>query len=54
VLPAWRSALTHVIGYKVAGKTSVDSLRKISPNGGAYANEVRFPASPQLLPPSVP
>jgi FAD/FMN-containing dehydrogenase len=39
VLPAWRAALTHVIGYKVPGKTSVDALRRLSPGGGAYANE---------------
>jgi FAD/FMN-containing dehydrogenase len=39
VLPAWRSTLTHVIGYKVAGKASVDALRKLSPNSGAYVNE---------------
>jgi hypothetical protein len=47
VLPAWRTALTHMIGYKVAGQTSVDGLRKLAPNSGAYANEVRF-----FLPPS--
>jgi hypothetical protein len=40
VLPAWRSALTHVIGYYAPGKTTVDSLRAIAPESGAYANEV--------------
>jgi hypothetical protein len=39
VLPAWRSALTHVIGYKVPGVTSIESLRKLAPKSGAYANE---------------
>jgi hypothetical protein len=40
VLPAWRKAYVHVIGYRNPGKTSVDSLRQISPDSGAYANEV--------------
>jgi len=44
VLPAWRQALTHLIGYKVIGNWSIDSLRKISPDSGAYANEA-FPLS---------
>jgi hypothetical protein len=39
VLPAWRAALTHVIGYRVPGKSSVDALRKLAPASGAYANE---------------
>jgi hypothetical protein len=40
VLPAWRTAYVHTIGYKVPGKASVDALRAISPDSGAYANEV--------------
>jgi hypothetical protein len=42
VAPAWRTALSHVIGYKVQGKSSVDSLRVLAPETGAYANEVCF------------
>jgi hypothetical protein len=41
VLPAWRQAYSHVIGYKVPGKASLDSLRVLAPESGAYANEVR-------------
>jgi hypothetical protein len=40
VLPAWRKAYTHVIGYNTKGKSSVDSLRKLAPDMGAYSNEV--------------
>jgi FAD/FMN-containing dehydrogenase len=40
VLPAWRTALTHVIGYQTPGLASVDSLRLLAPDSGAYANEV--------------
>jgi len=39
VLPAWRKAYVHTIGYKVPGKASVDSIRSISQESGAYANE---------------
>jgi len=38
-LPAWRKAYSHVIGYNIPGKASVDSLRKLAPDSGAYANE---------------
>jgi hypothetical protein len=41
VLPAWRKANTHLIGIKIPGITSMDSVRQISPDSGAYANEVR-------------
>jgi hypothetical protein len=41
VLPAWRKAYTHVIGYNIPGQASVDSLRRLAPDSGAYANEVR-------------
>lgn len=44
VLPAWRKAYVHLIGTKmVLGNrtlSSVDSLRKLAPDMGAYANEV--------------
>jgi len=40
VLPAWRKAYAHVITYNVPGKASADSLRKLAPESGAYANEV--------------
>jgi hypothetical protein len=40
VLPTWRKAIVHVIGNKVRGKSSVDSLRKLAPEMGAYVNEV--------------
>jgi len=39
VLPAWRKAYSHVIGYYIPGKSGVDSLRKLAPDMGAYANE---------------
>lgn len=39
VLPAWRSTYVHLIGYNVPGKVSVDSLRTLAPETGAYANE---------------
>jgi len=39
VLPAWRNTLTHVIGYNTPGKASIDSLRQLAPDSGAYANE---------------
>ncbi|TLD19356.1 Mitochondrial intermediate peptidase [Venturia nashicola] len=39
VLPAWRKAYVHTIGYKQPGKASVDALRAIAPDMGAYANE---------------
>ncbi|KAE9984832.1 hypothetical protein EG328_008234 [Venturia inaequalis] len=39
VLPAWRKAYVHTIGYKQPGKASVDTLRAIAPDMGAYANE---------------
>jgi hypothetical protein len=38
VLPAWRKANVHLIGFR-AGNISIDSLRKVSPDSGAYANE---------------
>jgi hypothetical protein len=41
VLPAWRNTLTHIIGYNVPGKSTIDSLRQLAPDSGAYANEVR-------------
>ncbi|KAF2402488.1 FAD-binding domain-containing protein [Trichodelitschia bisporula] len=42
VLPAWRNALVHLIGTRIPGVVSVDSLRKISPDSGAYANEAYY------------
>jgi hypothetical protein len=38
VLPAWRKAFVHLIGFK-AGNISIDSIRKISADSGAYVNE---------------
>jgi hypothetical protein len=43
VLPAWRNAYVHLIGFK-AGNISMDSIRKISPDSGAYVNEA-YPLS---------
>jgi len=43
VLPAWRKAYVHTIGYNTPGKASIDALRSISPESGAYANEVNVP-----------
>jgi hypothetical protein len=40
VLPAWRKAYSHVIGYSMPGQYSIDSIRKLAPESGAYANEV--------------
>jgi hypothetical protein len=42
VNPAWRKAYVHLIGYKEEGKASVDSLRELAPDMGAYGNEVRL------------
>ncbi|KAK3077145.1 hypothetical protein LTS18_011099 [Coniosporium uncinatum] len=39
VLPAWRKAYVHVIGIKTLGMRGVDSLRRLAPGSGAYANE---------------
>jgi hypothetical protein len=38
--PAWRTALTHVIATGYPGNWSVDSLRTLAPDSGAYGNEV--------------
>jgi hypothetical protein len=40
VLPAWRKAYVHMVGTRVAPMMSVDSLRSLAPDMGAYANEV--------------
>jgi hypothetical protein len=40
VLPAWRTALVHLIGTRSATSVGVQSLRELSPESGAYANEV--------------
>ena len=40
VLPAWRKAYVHLIGTKVPPLMSVDSLRRLAPEMGAYVNEV--------------
>jgi hypothetical protein len=42
VLPAWRKAYTHLIGIKIPGTVSMDAIRKLAPESGAYANEVRI------------
>jgi hypothetical protein len=42
VLPAWRKAYVHMIGYKT-GSMRVEPLRKLAPDMGSYANEVRNP-----------
>jgi hypothetical protein len=42
VLPAWRKTYSHVIGYSTPGQYSIDSLRKLAPDTGAYANEVSY------------
>jgi hypothetical protein len=42
VLPAWRKAYVHLIGSKVPPMMSLDSLRRLAPDMGAYANEVRY------------
>jgi hypothetical protein len=47
VLPAWRSAYVHMIGVRT-GSSSVDPLRKLAPDMGAYANEVRIPLESML------
>jgi hypothetical protein len=42
VLPAWRKTYVHLIGAKVPPVASVDSLRRLAPDMGAYVNEVRI------------
>jgi hypothetical protein len=42
VLPAWRKTYVHLIGYNYPGKANANSLRKLAPDTGAYANEVRL------------
>jgi hypothetical protein len=42
ILPAWRKAYVHMVGTKVGAVMSVDPLRKLAPDMGAYANEVRY------------
>ncbi|KAF2436679.1 FAD-binding domain-containing protein [Tothia fuscella] len=42
VLPAWRKAYVHMIGTRVGNWTSVDSLRRLAPEMGAYANEAFY------------
>jgi hypothetical protein len=49
VLPAWRKAYSHVIGYNIPGQANVDSLRKLAPDSGAYANEVSYTLSLNFL-----
>jgi hypothetical protein len=46
VLPAWRKALVHMIGVKTSTNPGVESLRKLAPESGAYANEVSLNAQP--------
>jgi hypothetical protein len=41
VLPAWRKAYTHLIGVRAPGISGLDAARKLAPDTGAYANEVR-------------
>jgi hypothetical protein len=50
VLPAWRKAYVHMIGIKT-GSMSVDPLRKLAPDMGSYANEVRIPFANLLCKP---
>jgi hypothetical protein len=45
VLPAWRTAYTHLIGYNVPGVVNADALRTLAADSGAYANEA-FPLEP--------
>ncbi|KAF2428253.1 FAD-binding domain-containing protein [Tothia fuscella] len=45
VLPAWRKTYVHLIGFNSPGLASVDSLRKLAPDMGAYANEA-YPLNP--------
>ena len=40
VLPAWRKAYVHLIGSKVPPMMSMDSLKRLAPDMGAYVNEV--------------
>jgi hypothetical protein len=40
VLPAWRKAFVHIIGSTADGTPNIQSLRDISPDMGAYINEV--------------
>lgn len=40
VNPAWRQAYVHLIGTGL-GEFTVDSLRTLAPDSGAYVNEVR-------------
>jgi hypothetical protein len=42
VLPAWRNATAHIIGFRAMGLTSVDGLRELAPEMGAYGNEVHL------------
>jgi hypothetical protein len=46
VLPAWRKAYVHMIGSKALNRTTVESLRRLAPDMGAYANEVCTPNIP--------
>jgi len=39
VLPARRTAYVHIISIKTLGLRRVDSLRRLAPGSGAYANE---------------
>jgi Berberine and berberine like len=42
VNPAWRSAITHLIATGIPGDWNVDSLRALSADSGAYANEASW------------
>jgi hypothetical protein len=52
VNPAWRTALTHLIGTGYPGNWTVNGLRELAPDSGAYGNEVNFVLS--CLCPKVP